>query len=227
MTILDSDLKEIERFLETWKPSYPSIGDKEVRPSIKASYKQFKSLLIWGFVVDKSKSLGPDIRTYYTECLSDLSHAYFLNLSSFYKSSRSALRSSIENFIRVLLLKQAVDIGVISSTFDLFSKVREVHKDDKFILDILNLINLEYGDLCASVHSAKTDYLSLTVPFEVLSSYNLIDFTKGNEQITRICASYNKLAFCIWESELKIAGHQNEDLVRDSLPKTLKRQSRQ
>ncbi|MFT9096521.1 MAG: hypothetical protein ABF459_15455, partial [Gluconobacter cerinus] len=80
-----------------------------------------------------------------------------------------------------------------------------------------------YGELCKSVHSSNIDYLSLSVPFEKLSDFNEEQFLTENERLREVCAVVNQCAFWWWDSKLAVAGHSNEDMVRDAVPRAIKR----
>ena len=223
MNKIDTDLSEIGGFIEKWIPECPNLNDKLLRPKIKSSYKQFHALLIWGMALHLAKPLSDDTKTYFKECLSDLSHAYMLNLCSFYKSSRSSLRSAVENGVRVLLLNKGTDISGIVSVYDMFVEARSLYKGDGIIVDIINRLYKVYGDLCKSVHSSHVDYLSLAVPFSELSTFDAKKFIEINENIREVSSCLNQCSFWIWDAHLPLVGHPNSDLVRDAVPRNVKR----
>jgi hypothetical protein len=223
MSKLEIDLEEIEGFLKGFKVSTPNISNKIYAAKVKSSYKQFHALLVWGLVSERSDDRKSDKGLYFKECLSDISHAYFLNLCSLYKSSRSSLRSGIENAIRVSLLEKEVDITKIVSVFDLFGAAKSLYKADSVVHGLIVRLSTIYGELCKSVHSSSTDYLSLSVPFEQLSDFNEEQFLAENERLRDVCSIVNQCAFWWWDSKLPTAGHSNEDMVRDAVPRAVKR----
>lgn len=220
---LDVDLAEIEIFLKNFKASNPNISDRPYAAKVKSSYKQFHALLVWGLVSDKFNDGKLKKFLYFKECLSDISHAYFLNLCSLYKSSRSSLRSGIENAIRVVLFEKEIDVTKIGSVFDLFGEAKSAYKTEGVAQNLILRLNTIYGELCKSVHSSSTDYLSLSVPFEKLSEFNKKQFLAENERLRDVCSIVNQIAFWLWDSKLGAAGHANEDLVRDAVPRAVKR----
>lgn len=222
MSKLETDLAEIESFLEDFKASTPIISDKLYKDKVKYSYKQFHALLVWGIVFDHFEEKS-NKALYFRECLSDISHAYFLNLCSLYKSSRSSLRSGIENAIRVSLLQREIDIANIVSVFDLFAAAKSAYKTDQIVHGHIVKLNAIYGELCKSVHSSSANYLSLSVPFEQLSDFEEEQFLAENERLREVCAIVNQCAFWWWDSKLAVAGHSNEDMVRDAVPRSVKR----
>jgi hypothetical protein len=222
MSKIDSDLEEISAFLRCWTPSYPDLSEKSIRAKAKSSYKQFHSLLVWGLVLD-SVGITKNAKLYFTECLSDISHAYFLNLCSLYKSSRSSLRGAIENGIRVLLIDKEVEVVSIVSVSDMFARAKAECQADSVALAIVKRLHQLYGELCKSVHSSNTDYLSLTVPFEKLSEFEDQAFSKNSAFLRDVSSALNQCAFWIWEGHLSLVGHANSDLVRDAIPRSLKR----
>ena len=223
MRKIKTDLAEIEGFLKDFKPSTPNFGEKSSLAKIKLSYKQFHALLVWGLVSERKSLNNTAEPLYFKECLSDISHAYFLNLSSLYKSSRSSLRSGIENAIRVALIEKGIDVKNIVSVSDLFSEVKSSYKDDVFAYELIIKLTVIYSDLCKSVHSADVNYLSLSVPFQRLSEFDETQFLAENDRLREVCSIINQCAFWLWSDKLSLAGHSNEDMVRDAIPRAVKR----
>lgn len=222
MTKLDSDIIDIKNYLLRWQASYPDITAEGLRPKVKSAYKQFHSILIWRVVLDHY-DMASDIRLYANEAASDISHAFFLNFISLYKSSRSSLRSGIENFVRVILLSYGEDAKGLTSVFDLFAATRKMLVNEPPAQRIFDNLRKLYGELCKSVHSAEVDYLAQTVPFEKLSQLDQTQFLNNIEKIRETCALVNQLSFWRWNERLASLGHENADFVSDSLPRNLKR----
>lgn len=223
MSKIDEDLKEILSFIQGWSPQVPDFSDRKQYTDIKYSYKQFHALLVWGLVVGEIKLKDEKTVQYLTECLSDVSHSYLLNLYSLYKSSRSSLRSGVENSLRVILLHKMVDISAIVTVYELFNRSRIEYKSDELALKLISGMQVSYSELCMSVHSSKLDYLSVAVPFASLSEFQEDQFSVNNNLIRSVSSSVNQIFFLIWSQSLYLAGHVNEDLVRDALPKLVKK----
>ncbi|MHA6768176.1 hypothetical protein [Sphingobium ummariense] len=179
----------------------------------------------WYGVSSPRKKNKPDSEelVYFKECLSDISHAYFLNLGSLYKSARSSLRSGIENAVRVALINKGVNVKKIASVFELFNEAKSIYKNDVFVHSFLIKLNAIYADLCRSVHSSDANYLSLSVPFERLSKFDETQFIAENDRLRDVCSVINQCAFWMWHDKLSSAGHANEDMVLDAVPRTVKR----
>ncbi|RYF22611.1 MAG: hypothetical protein EOO77_03735 [Oxalobacteraceae bacterium] len=222
MTKLDTDVAEIMDYVSGWHANHPDIAVDGVRPKIKSAYKQFHSILIWRVALDQS-DMAEDLRLYVNESTSDISHAFFLNLISLYKSSRSSLRSGIENFVRVILLSNGEDMKALTSVFDLFAAARKLLITEHAALKIFDDLRILYGELCKSVHSAKVDYLAQTVPFDKLSQFDQVQFFGNIEKTREVCALVNQLSFWCWNERLAFVGHENADFVSDSVPRKLKR----
>lgn len=222
MTKLENDVSEMIDYVSRWQACYPDTSIEGVRPKIKSAYKQFHSVLIWRLALDQS-DLVDDLRLYANESTSDISHAFFLNLISLYKSSRSSLRSGIENFARVILLYYGKDIRGLTSVFDLFAATREIFVAAQPARKIFDELRVLYGELCKSVHSAKIDYLAQTVPFDKLSQYDKVQFLNNVEKTREACALINQLSYWCWNERLTLVGHENADYVSDSVPRKLKR----
>lgn len=223
MRKLDSDIVEMDEFISTWKINNPINIDGELTAKLKSSYKQFHSLLVWGLVSEKIFLEDDHIKLYFTELLSDLSHSLLLTLAGFYKPARSSLRSAIENSIRVFLISKKIDVSDILSVHELFGIAKKEFSDDRIVLRLLNDLHNEYGELCKSVHSAKIDYLSLTIPFEKLSIFQRTPYLSNVDKLRCVSSLLNQGVFWLWGQHLAIAGHGNEDIVRDSLPRGIKR----
>jgi hypothetical protein len=223
MKKLEYDIDEIKNYLSNWNPSCPALDEKVVRARVKSSYKQFHALLVWGLAIEADEQTNKHIDLYFTEAISDLSQAYFLNLCSLYKAARSSLRSAIENTVRVLLLHKGVDIAPLNSVYDMFARVKHEYKADTTCLLLINKLHAFYGDLCKSVHSASVEYLSLSVPFEKLSVYDAIPFFENNDRLRDVSSAMNQCAFWMWSPLLVQCGHKNVDLVLDALPRSIKR----
>lgn len=222
MRKLEADLREISEFISSPKIQTPNIKNTNLQSCIKSSYKQFHALLVWGLVIREDEKENSELSLYFTECLSDISHSYLLNLYSLYKSSRSSLRSGIENAVRVVLLDKKESVTDVSSVYELFALLKKNYSDVHYKDPIYHL-HQSYGELCKSVHSAKLNYLSQTIPFDNLSLLDEAEFISNNEMLRKSCSSLNQMLFLTWDTKLKLAGHANEDLVRDALPKGVKR----
>lgn len=222
MSKLDTDVAEIMDFVSGWRADHPDISVEGVRPRIKSAYKQFHSVLIWRVALDQA-DLTDGMRLYVNESSSDISHSFFLNLTSLYKSSRSSLRSGVENFVRMILLSKEEDVTPLTSVFDLFASARGHFKSEPAALRIFDDLRSLYGDLCKSVHSAKIDYLAKTVPFDKLSKFDKSQFITNIEKIREACSLVNQLSYWCWSDRLAFVGHVNSDFVSDSVPRKLKR----
>lgn len=223
MSKISRDVDEIVSFLATWNASHPDFENAEIKAKVKSSYKQFHAILVWGMIADEPGFGNDAQRQYTTEAISDLSHSYLLNLLSLYKVCRYSMRSGIENFIRVIILYAGTDVDALTSVYDLFSVAKDKYKSDATAAALISKLHSGYGELCKSVHSAKVDYLSLAVPFEKLSIFDIGQFKENNEKIRDVLSSINQLLFWLWTDRLASAGHENEDYVRDSVPRSLKR----
>lgn len=222
MSKIDDDVTEIFAYVLGWQPSHPDPAVDSVKPKVKTAYKQFHSVLVWRALLDNAK-YSDKIRLYINETASDISHAFFLNIISLYKSSRSSLRSGIENYVRVILLAQGQHIESLTSVFDLFAHARKNLASDQTALGIFDKLREAYAELCKSVHSAKVDYLAKTVPFEKLSLYEQTQFFSNIEKLREVCALINQLSFWQWSEYLANIDYQNSDFIKDSLPRKLKR----
>lgn len=220
---LETDLAEIENFLTDFKPSTPGMRNKSNFAKIKSSYKQFHALLVWGLVSERRNIENTDELIYLKECLSDISHAYFLNIISLYKSSRSSLRSGIENAIRIILLEKKINVKEIYSVSELFDEAKSACRQDNVAHGLIIKLIVIYADLCKSVHSADISYLSLSVPFERLSLFDEAQFLAENDRLRDVCSIINQCAFWLWDDKLSLAGHANEDMVRDAVPRAVKK----
>jgi hypothetical protein len=223
MNKLEHDLVEIETFVSSFHVKSPITSSAENRSKFKSTYKQFHAMLIWSVVAEAQPQKALPTKTYIRETLSDLSHAVFLTLLGIYKPARAALRSAVENFIRVLLLMRDRDVSGIGTVYNLFAQAKAEFKNDAQMLKYIHQLEASYGELCKTVHSAKVDYMSLTVPFERLSRFDTSRYQRNLDHLRNVCALANQAMFWLWHRKLGVAGHLNDDLVRDAVPRSLKR----
>jgi len=223
MSKLDDDLSEIEAFVRDLR-FLSGIGLSEHnRQLFRSAYKQFHALLVWGEVAEAQVGGLLPLKTYFRETLSDISHGFVMTLLHFYKPARLSMRSGVENLIRSLLLIRGVDATGIHAVHELFNRGKSHFSAEAAIANKVIQLEQIYGDLCKTVHSAKIDYMSLTVPFERLSIFQTTRYTSNMIILRNVSSAANQAVFGLWYAELKKAGHVNEDLVRDAVPRTLKR----
>lgn len=223
MNKINDDLKEIEKFLSEISFSAHGLASEAGLPVFKASYKQFHALLVWGLIAEAQPASSRLFKTYFREALSDISHAYALTLFNLYKPARMSLRSGIENVVRSILLLQGVKADEIATVYGLFDRIKLYFSGDATISARIHKLAASYADLCKTAHSAKTDYMSLTVPFNNIIKFQNAKFNSNLGQIRDVSATVNQNLFWIWHLELRLVGHTNSDLVRDAVPRTLKR----
>ena len=223
MSKINDDMREIEKFLSEISFSTHGLASEAGRSLFKASYKQFHALLVWGLVAEAQPASSRSFKTYFREALSDFSHAYALTLFNLYKPARISLRSGVENFVRSILLLQGIKADEIVTVYGLFDCIKLHYSSDSTISGRIHKLTASYADLCKTAHSAKTDYMSLTVPFNNILTFQNTKFNGNLGQIRDVSATVNQILFWIWHLELRLVGHANSDLVRDAIPKNLKR----
>lgn len=223
MRKLDIEIAEIEDFIDNLRFSSIMGSTDQHRRQFKLAYKQFHALLVWGIVMDTLVDDSSGSSTYFRETLSDMSHSFLLTLMHVYKPARMSLRSGIENFVRSLLLIRGVDPTQISSVFELFAEAKLQYKDEDVVLSNVNELHRNYVELCKTVHSTKIDYMSLSVPFEHICVFQNGRYTATVRCICSVSSAANQAMFFLWHSHLGRIGHRNEDLVRDAIPRALKR----
>jgi hypothetical protein len=223
MRKLDRDIKEIRDFLSGIRFDDAGFSEQH-RTTIAAAYKQFHAVLIWHLVIEKTYAKGSPVKVYYSECVSDISHCFLFTLMHLYKPARMVLRSSIENLLRTLLFIKGVDAAKITVVYELFAATKSAFSGHATMVAVLKRLDSVYADLCKTVHSAKVDYMSLSVPFEQLFVFNSTRYAANLAAIQSVASVANRTMFLILHDALKTAGHHNEDFVRDSVPRALKRE---
>lgn len=223
MSKLDNDIAEIEKFISDIHFVSASSLASTNRIALRAAYKQFHSLLIWSLIAESQDSKLDSMKLYFREALSDVSHGFMLTLMNLYKPAKISLRSGVENFIRSFLIYRGIDASEISAVYELFDTAKSAFRNDIIIEKNVSSLISDYSDLCKAVHSSKIDYMSLTVPFERLSAFFGSRYNLNMVTLRSVCTSANQLAFLLWNDQLNKVGHENEDYVRDSIPKNVKR----
>jgi len=216
--IVEKNVSEIKDFLKNFKLSPPKLNR-----DFKKNYKAFHSLLIWGFCFEKSEDISDKEKMYFKEALSDLSHSLFLVLFNLYKPSRFSLRSSIENFVRALLISCNVEIEKIDTVHGLFDCANVEFDSVPEVKKRVGQLRGIYTDLCKSAHSVQIDYLSLTIPLDKITDKDEDIFANITSVFSDTCRLINQLAFLTRSELIGLAGHKNEDIIRDSVPKKLKK----
>jgi hypothetical protein len=146
-----------------------------------------------------------------------------LSLLGYYKPARNSARSAIENVIRSCLFLRKVEADKILSTYELFATAKSTFGAEPQMAKLISQLENQYKELCKTVHSAKVDYMSLSIPFEVLNKFDKAKYTTNVDLLRKVCATSNQTMFWLLHGELRRAGHINEDFVRDAIPRTLKR----
>ena len=216
--VLDNNIAEIESFLTKFRTSPPKLEGL-----FKTQYKQFHSLLIWGFCYETDINVSETEKLFFKETLSDLSHSLFLLLLNLYKPSRFSIRSSIENFVRAILISRKIDVGSISTVHGLFDEANLVFKNHEEIKNRIGELRGIYSELCKSAHSVKIDYLSLTIPLNQITDFDQKAYTDISKVFLSVCRLINQITFLIHHDIISLAGHRNSDALNDSIPNALKR----
>ena len=223
MTKLDDDILEVGAFLNDLRYSKSSFQKEQNTTTLKATYKQFHSLLVWNLISESQQNSTLSPKIFFRETLSDISHSLLLTLLHIYKPARACLRSGIENHLRSLLLIKKHDASKINNVYDLFKSARKEFQKDSTVKKNIDRLSDYYDELCKTVHSAKIDYMALTVPFETIPTFNTHRFGANLSMIKSVCSLSNQSIFWLWHNQLSKVGPANSDLVRDSIPKNIKR----
>lgn len=104
---MNEDFDRLLEFLNNYNLT-ASVGDKDFRKILASCHKRYYSYLV--FVVELNQQSGFSIQEnqydYLLESVSDVGQSLFSFMNGCYKGACLLLRSSIENFIKAVCLKE-------------------------------------------------------------------------------------------------------------------------
>lgn len=216
------DVAELVDFIDKFQPN-ESLGSDDRRAIFKRPYRQYHALLGWGLIADDVLDKKSESYVYFQEFISDLAHSLLLTLFHFYKPSRMCMRSAAENFARFITINDKIDLKSQKSTYELLDAVKLASSSYPNMRSEIDKVCAIYAELCLTVHSAKVEYMTLKVPFAHLTKFDAILFGSNLHIFLRLATALNRTLFLYWGSKLEKIGHKNADLIRDTLPSSLKR----
>lgn len=179
----------------------------------------YRKIYYYNLLINEIYDLSDDNFKFLKESIGDLTMAMELFNMNYLKPSKMALRSSIEQFHRFLLLKHG--------QFEMGLSVRDIHRKVKELFDNLTLKSListllsDYKQLCNFVHVEESNDFSKNL---VLSSYQDFESKKVNKlnnELQRITETFCILIIIIDKDAYSRISKYNRLLVENSLSKTL------
>lgn len=144
------------------------------------------------------KNPNSTMRMYFKEIGSDLILSFFCWANGAYKPAELQLRSSIENFLKALLLETVPNITLEKSVYAIFDIASNSSVfNNKISFNYYAKLRNEYSVLCASVHSS-VDKLSQSEALINFPKYNIKlsdDFSKHFQNVINQMLSISYYSF--------------------------------
>ena len=220
MTKINDSFEQIKSFVKDL--SLPCHGIDPLDQASISLYRRFHALLVWQLVFDNKddvKSSG-----HFDEFLSDISSSYFLYITCAYKASQVLLRSSLENFIRAILIARGVKTTEIESVWELF-EVAKAHFKQREIDAVVHRIGAthsKYGELCKIVHSVAYEYMSLRVPFSTIFEFSPEVSVKCETNMSNLFKIMLEILYLCHNTELDKLHYKSADIIKDAVSSSIK-----
>ncbi len=202
------------------------VNDNEFKAELKKIFRRYYSFIVWtemvGSTVWKDADKSNAFHVYLNEVASDLCFALFIALQGMYKPSLILLRSSLENFLRCILVANDLKYNS-TSVFELIDLVKstKLKADIEGSTHIDHLIS-RYGELCAYVHSADELHMSFTKVVGAFPRHNKKQMQIVSSNMRGFCVDVCSLLGLMLPDVYQGMHHSHKDLIMDVVPKGIR-----
>ena len=220
----DTGLEELKIFIEAAKLDASALA--ELNAETKRFYRKFYALLVFDYLL-QGNLVEDDKKNYAREAVSDISHAFFLTCIGLYKPALTSARSSIENFIRFMLLCREIDAKSITAVYSLFEETNSMFAKSYSQKKRIGELRRLYSELCKTVHSTSSDYMNLEVPFNTMLTFDNSKFKTNRDIVHDICKVSVELLFIEFNDFVQSSHHSLQDILSDSVAKSVRQEARE
>lgn len=156
---------------------------------------------------------------FFSESCSDCGLALFDAVNGNYKASRLLLRSSIENFMKAIVLDEDTTIDQESSVFNLFDRVKAVSmfSSSAETMKLYYSIHQEYRELCRDVHTAGVENMTQLSALKTFPTFDEKQ-AEGLMRIVKILImSYVTLLSLKYNNHYHSIGFANKDVIENAV----------
>ncbi len=178
----------------------------------------YKKVYYYNLMVNKIYDFSSDETRFLQESVGDLVMAMELFNMNYLKPSKMALRSSIEQFNRYLLLKQGKfekGLGVR----DINAKVKAVFNPTP-INDLISKLLSDYKSLCNFVHVEEKNNFSKTLVLSKYQDFNNNKINKLNNELQRITETFCLINIFIEKTSYNNISKYDRILIENTFSKT-------
>ena len=223
--LMNEDFHRLLEFLNSYKLT-ASVGDKEFQKILASCHKRYYSYLV--FVVELHQQSGYSIQEnqydYLLESVSDVGQSLFSFMNGCYKGACLLLRSSIENFIKAVCLKENPNIILEKSVYKIFdlAKASTVFKMSKS--GLYDSIHNQYVELCKDVHTASILNMDHITALNVFPKFD----SKKAEQVCGhfnvLLSAYVTLLSVVYNDFYHSLYYKNKEIVAASILTSFKKE---
>jgi hypothetical protein len=224
-------LEELQTFLGGYNLTVVTNSEEFQRELAKV-YKYYHALLVWQVVVKRTtpSHLSPpeyqDFCLFFDESLSDMCQSVFLWTQGLYKPCYLILRSSVENFFRVIGIYEHEGILNLKSTYELIDAIKSTPlvKQSSNIDKLFGQLHQDYKTLCQHVHTASQKQMSLTTAVGVFPKFDPQESLLASKQLSKIIKTYCAFLGFMFRSEYNKLHHSELDIISDILTASTRRE---
>lgn len=231
--LIQSDFSELLSFIENYNLSMIQ-GNKDYIEIIKRIHKRYYSLLV---LYSEIKHQSPDLPIkndegsydeisnifweYLEESISELSTSFFILIHGCYKACKQIIRSALENLFKALGCLENIKTITLKKTYEIIGLASEISFFNKSDFEKNIHIGLKqiYGELCASVHTAKIENMQKVSSLGYFPTVD-INLAKEVETVYINVVNYMLSIFSMmFKNSFHKMHHKNKDIVQNSLNK--------
>jgi hypothetical protein len=226
---LDSDFKILCEFVENYSLEHVPLND-DSRQCLRAGHKVYLPLLsIWSrcqllassdkfTIAGSCVSAQSDIFSLFREAISDVASGYFCCVHGAFKPAHMALRSSIENFLRMMAGSFNSEALVTTSVYELFEMAKSTAPFSAGSKRFLADLKKEYSELCKFTHSASIGHMSGIHALEHFPAFDIDKFVTWNRHAFVVCRSIACALFVASPNIYLKAHYRNKELFDLLIP---------
>ncbi|MXS19890.1 hypothetical protein [Pseudomonas oryzihabitans] len=160
---------------------------------------------------------------YLEEIVSELGSTIFLTINGCYKAAKLTLRSSLENFFKLVGSINYNKIYSIKSTYEVIDKSGEsVYFSGVPGKSIFDNLKNEYAKLCAAVHTANIEEMQTISSLGYFPHIDLKELSKISSLYVLLSKNYISMLSLIFKSEINLMHHRNRDIILEAIPRKIR-----
>lgn len=210
---INEDLDVLLKFLSVYSLD-GILRDEQLKSIIKSFHKYHLSYLTLLVCMEQKTTFSDPMKDRLFESASDIGYAFFLLCNGCYKPANLILRSSLENFVKALVVNNNPNILQEKFIHKIFSEACTVQQCT-YLTEHQSIKSLYgyYKELCKYTHTSSEQEMSQMIAFKWLPG---IDYTEANKlrNIARnILKKYILIVIHLFRDEFFEIDFQHKDTI--------------